>query len=171
MYTSDHYPVRCEIDGMLSLLIDAQQDDNAESARDTNISRINWSKVDKQQYLSTVEDKLCELTLDLSNKQALEQSILSVQKVMQDAATASGGISLPRKRSCPRAVTPVIKEAMRRNKRTHYIYKQKVLEGSLSDEHILNRKQAKSRLRSLIRKQDATHQAKLRSLWKATRDP
>ena len=108
--TSDHFPVRCEINSMLESLEDTQRDDDADSDRSVCISRINWSKVDKQQYLSTVEDKLGDLTLHISNKQALEQSIISVQTVMRDAATASGGISSRRKPRYLRSVTPVVKE-------------------------------------------------------------
>ena len=161
--TSDHFPVRCEINSMLESLEDTQRDDDADSDRSVCISRINWSKVDKQQYLSTVEDKLGDLTLHISNKQALEQSIISVQTVMRDAATASGGISSRRKPRYLRSVTPVVKEAKRRNKQAHFVYKQKVAEGTLSSEHILKRKQAKTHLRSLMRRQDAAHHAKMRS--------
>ena len=164
--TSDHHPVRCEVEAVIRLTPDAQQDS---VNTDTSSHRVKWSKVNTDLYSSLVDDKLQKVSLDLSNNYSIESSIMSIHTVLQEAADASGGISTQSKQRRLRSVTPVIKKAMATNKEAHFIYKKKAADGTLNHSDVERRKRTKKHLRSLIRREDASHQTRMRANIMAAR--
>ncbi|KAK3098648.1 hypothetical protein FSP39_021572 [Pinctada imbricata] len=165
--TSDHHPVKCTIE----MTIDNPTNPLTDRTNISTPSRVNWSKVNTDLYSFLITEELNQLALDLSRKCTIDYSIALLHDVMLNAVLRSGGAPTQRRRTSARSITPAIKEAMCVNKEAHYIYKLRTHDGTLSAVDVERRKNAKKVLRTLMRREDAKHQTKLRSdIMAARRD-
>ncbi|KAK3089516.1 hypothetical protein FSP39_004221 [Pinctada imbricata] len=155
--TSDHIPVVCTIQEKCMAICSK----NKESSQ---FARVKWKSVDIDLYQALVKDRTCDLDPNLTTMLKVDQYISNIHEILTSSAMqcADSHNLRPKRRQKLRCWTPEIKQAIKLNKEAHYMYKMKEDSGTLTQQDVVKRKQSKSHLRSLCRKENAKAQMQQR---------
>ena len=145
---SDHYPIVCE----LKICTEVVQPKSEE--KDVSSFRIKWEMVDKDLYGAAVLQSLPSARMTLDTQLGITTAVNDVHHVLNEAAKIS--YQKPRKRKSKpklKVWSNRIRSSLKTSKQAHWRYKNAKRSGNLNQQIIMDRKTAKMKLRSEIRKE------------------
>ena len=145
---SDHYPIVCE----LKICTEVVQPKSKE--KDVSSCRIKREIVDKDSYSAAILQSLASARMTLDSQLGITTAVNDVHHVPHEAAKIP--YQKPRKRKSKpklKVWSNTIRSPFKTSKQAHWRYKNAKRSGNLNQQIIMDRKIAKMKLRSEIRKE------------------
>ena len=117
---SDHYPISLT----MKLKLEKTIIKTTSKSANNRVTRINWNKVDKQQYACSAANKLLN-TDSVINSMDLKKIVYTINKLLTDSAKEcypdrKKGIKKPKLK----VINPDIQNAIQEKKKAFYLWKQ-----------------------------------------------